>query len=253
MKPTSAQARLLERLKDRSSWIYISGDPVTIKRALFEGPGQIVDLRSTTVRVLIKHKWIEVTDEISHYSSREAHYYKISAEGINVLNELDAEDFSPPTPNITAEDLKNAIRNSLDVERYPYLFEQPTGTGTVDRYFDGIAIGAFPFEHHKITIYEIKITRQDLKHELENPAKRLPAMQLADYFYFVTPVGLVGDPKNDLPENIGLIEVDKADHLRYRIKAPPLDPSGDIDRRLFASVMRRAARAENELNKLQRE
>ena len=81
-----------------------------------------------------------------------------------------------------------------------------------------------------LTTYEIKVTRADLKHELEHPEKSLPWRQYSDFFYLLlsSPI-LLGDL--EVPKDWGVMVLEKelsrgklSDHLRTIKRAPRLKP-----------------------------
>lgn len=54
--------------------------------------------------------------------------------------------------------------------------------------------------------FEIKVTRADFGHEIDQPLKRSAFFEQSNEFYFVTPQGLVSP--DEIPENCGLMEYD---------------------------------------------
>ena len=66
-------------------------------------------------------------------------------------------------------------------------------------------INTQPHQHLKRIAFEIKVSRADFLHELEQPLKRRGALILSNQYYFVTPVGLV--KPSELPIECGLIEI----------------------------------------------
>lgn len=54
--------------------------------------------------------------------------------------------------------------------------------------------------------FEIKVTRADFGHEIDQPQKRSAFFHQSNEFYFVTPQGLVSP--DEVPENCGLLEYD---------------------------------------------
>lgn len=55
------------------------------------------------------------------------------------------------------------------------------------------------------TAYEIKTSRSDFLVEIKNPAKRRVSLLVSNYFYFITPKGMV--KIEEIPPDCGLIEV----------------------------------------------
>lgn len=67
------------------------------------------------------------------------------------------------------------------------------------------------------TAFEIKVSRGDFKHDLDNDLKQRGARLYSNYFYYVTPPGLV--KTEEIPVWAGLLEIDiekyKADKTWY--------------------------------------
>jgi hypothetical protein len=63
----------------------------------------------------------------------------------------------------------------------------------------------WPSHNFKKIAYEVKVSRADFFHELENPQKREAAILLSNRFYFAVPAALVSVA--EVPEGCGLIYV----------------------------------------------
>ena len=72
------------------------------------------------------------------------------------------------------------------------------------RHADAIAICAYPSRGFETIGFEVKISRSDLQHELDNPAKCEEMYQYTNEWFLVVPKGLVGDMR--IPEPWGIIE-----------------------------------------------
>ena len=74
----------------------------------------------------------------------------------------------------------------------------------------------------KRTSYEIKVSRSDFMKEVKTPEKRKLALLYSDYYYFVTPKGLVDI--GEVPVDTGLIEVvtacDGVNYAHVKLEAP---------------------------------
>lgn len=87
-----------------------------------------------------------------------------------------------------------------------------------DRRIDAFAISYYPSRGVFYTkAFEIKTDKQDMKQELDNPAKRETVRKYANKFYFVTPKGLVD--KNLIPENYGLLEITDGNRIYETVEA----------------------------------
>jgi hypothetical protein len=119
--------------------------------------------------------------------------------------------------------------------------------------FDAWAINLFPSKKFHRIAYEIKVSRSDFLHEIDNPKKRQQALLYSNEFYFVTPKGLVS--KGEIPSEYGLIEVweNGGERItnkylsRVVVRAPFRDVEPDTWMYLMASIARRAAYAEDSL------
>ena len=80
-----------------------------------------------------------------------------------------------------------------------------TGYGS-NRTFDAFAINTWPSKGFLRLAFEVKVSRQDLAHEIASPWKRAEAMENSNQFFLVTPKGLMEE--RELPEGIGLMELD---------------------------------------------
>lgn len=81
-------------------------------------------------------------------------------------------------------------------------------TGDSQQRVDAFAVHCFPSKNHHRFAYEIKTSRADFLRELASPRKRRPALMMSNYFYFVTPPGIV--KPDEVPIDCGLLEITKA-------------------------------------------
>lgn len=72
------------------------------------------------------------------------------------------------------------------------------------RHADAIAVCAYPSRGFLSIGFEVKVSRSDLKHELDNPAKCEAIYQHVNEWYLVVPKGLTKDMP--IPEPWGIIE-----------------------------------------------
>lgn len=61
------------------------------------------------------------------------------------------------------------------------------------------------------TAFEIKVSRQDFKHDIENDLKQRGARLYSNYFYYVTPKGLL--KSEEIPVWAGLLEFDLDEYV----------------------------------------
>jgi len=100
-----------------------------------------------------------------------------------------------------------------------------TGYKRGEQRIDLWAMHTYPSEAYKRVAFEIKTSRADFSTELRKPAKRRPALLLANLYYFAAPKGVV--PVDKLPIDSGLLELHYGPtgglFCRETVKAPWLD------------------------------
>lgn len=116
--------------------------------------------------------------------------------------------------------------------------------------FDAWAINLYPSKKHERIVYEIKVSRSDFLHEIKNPEKREQALNLSNYFYFVTPKGLVS--VDEIPQECGLIEVDEDLNTRIKLKAP-FRETDNLRWQFLCTLARRACVAERRVKDLEKQ
>lgn len=87
--------------------------------------------------------------------------------------------------------------------------------------------------------FEVKVSRGDFLSEIKNPVKRLAALELSNYFYFVTPKGLV--KASEIPDECGLKTVNATGHVQT-VKAAPWREREPLPETFMASAMRTSTR-----------
>lgn len=138
------------------------------------------------------------------------------------------------TEELVAEILKSRYSDSEWV--YLRQVRNATGSPSQTRTADAIAFNMWPTRGLAIHGHEIKVSRTDWQSELKNPNKAELIASYCDYWWIVTPEGIV--QLEELPPTWGLIEVSgkkvnikkKAPALRNGTKTPP--------REFWMSVMR---------------
>jgi hypothetical protein len=117
------------------------------------------------------------------------------------------------------------------------LAEQvPNPLDRVEQTIDAWAMDLWPSHNFKKIAYEVKVSRADFFHEVENPRKREAAILLSNRFYFAVPVGLVSVA--EVPEGCGLIYVgeDRCRTVLESARHPGPEPTWSF----ISSVLRRA-------------
>lgn len=232
-KPTPAQALALRKMAENRDFRILWMN----HRAAWMGMGsyRAGTLRSGTVRVLASQGWIELEDP--EESDR---LWRISEEGRGIVGVLEPADFVKPALDVSADDVRRALRRWFCA---PYWFwaEELSLGDWGQRRIDGFALRLVSGDKRDHTYYltswaiEIKVDRGDFARELADPAKRRPAMFLANTYWFAAPAGMI--KPHELPENAGLIEVH--DHGRLTFPVDAVHSSAEHpDWKLVASLAR---------------
>ena len=84
------------------------------------------------------------------------------------------------------------------------------------RYIDAFAMHLWPSKNFHRIAYEIKITKADFLHELEQPTKRCQAVYLSDEFFFVLAPGIYDrtDTPRDTVAECGIMEVSEEGSIK---------------------------------------
>lgn len=106
---------------------------------------------------------------------------------------------------ITADDIRKALGDYYREPEWYLGFEVGNGTGCeCTRHADAVAVNAYPSRGFEVRGFEIKVSRSDLKSELENGAKAEAVAKYCNYWFLVVPKGLTKDMM--IPEPWGIIE-----------------------------------------------
>ena len=119
--------------------------------------------------------------------------------------------------NITADDIRKALREKYKAPDWFLGFEVGDATGTMlSRHADAIAINQYPSRRYEVRGFEIKVSKQDLKRELEESAKADALARYCNYWFLVVPKALTEGMQ--IPESWGIIEYANG-KLRQKKKA----------------------------------
>lgn len=106
---------------------------------------------------------------------------------------------------VTANDIRKALREKYKDPDWFLGFEVGDATGSmVSRHADAIAINQYPSRRYEVRGFEIKVSKQDLKRELEESAKADALAKYCNYWFLVVPKGLTDGMQ--IPEPWGIIE-----------------------------------------------
>jgi len=159
-----------------------------------------------------------------------------------------------------AETILTALANKYRGPEWAFFKEVRCGTGysmgarifgreapgrSPEKRLDAYAFHLWPSGGYMPHVFEIKITRSDFLREMKRPKKYVSALALSQFFYYVTPKGLV--QPDEVPDEAGLIWVavrhaDPPLYCRMKKKAPDRGLP-EFDWAFFASICRRVADA----------
>lgn len=134
-------------------------------------------------------------------------------------------------------DVKAALKKKFCAPEWALFFEVTAGTGAMaSRRADAIAMNLWPSRGLAINGFEIKVSRSDWLRELKSPAKAEELAQHCDFWWIVSPKGIVS--KHELPEAWGLYEVDGRG-MSVSVQAPKIGEPV-LSRNFMAALIRRA-------------
>lgn len=164
------------------------------------------------------------------------------------------------TQKYKAEDIVRALSALHPDPPWAFIAELRVGTGygrgrewddenggwqrkpnEAEQRLDAWAINCWPSKGYQAVTYEVKVSRADFLHELQDPTKREIGLRYSNLFYFAAPKGLIR--VRELPSECGLVEVD-GDGIAAVARSAPLREMDDPPVRFLASVARRAGRSE---------
>jgi len=148
---------------------------------------------------------------------------------------------------LTSAHIRAALRTRYMQPEWALFFEVADGTGAAQRrWADALAMNMYPSRGLAVHGFEIKVSRSDLKKELACPDKAESVAQYCDYWWLVTPYGLVEDPST-LPDTWGLLEVDEKGKVSIVLPADKT-PSVPMGKPFVASLLRSAAKVDEKAN-----
>lgn len=151
--------------------------------------------------------------------------------------------------NITADDIHGLLSERYgDTRKYVCAAEVGNGTGFLARrHVDFMAVHCWDSDNFKIEAFEIKISKADLKRELEDPSKHNVFFADIDMFWIVAP-DYVLDDISLLPSKWGVMKVIRKDgklELKVARKPVALNDEHVRDRKISRPFMASLCRAIN--------
>jgi len=149
---------------------------------------------------------------------------------------------------ITAETIKALIAQKYqslsNAGKYAIFFELKAGTGAYAYgAIDAFVMNVWPSSKYARYAFEIKVSRQDLMHELNHPEKRDWSMGISNEFWFVCAPGIC--TPDEIPENCGLMVVSKNGKMLRSLKRAQFRENQPLNLWEIASICRAASRMQN--------
>ena len=153
---------------------------------------------------------------------------------------------------ITSETIKALIAQKYEAVsnngKFAIFFELRSRTGGAAGSIDAFVMNTWPSSEFHRYAFEIKISRQDLMHELDRPEKREWSMAISNEFWFVCAPDIC--KPEEIPENCGLMVATKTGNQLRKIKRAPYREAQPFEVWEIASIIRSASRMQNFPNTL---
>jgi hypothetical protein len=146
----------------------------------------------------------------------------------------------------TADEIRKALDTRFTQPEWALFFEVGNGTGyTCNRHADAIAMNMYPSRGLSIVGFEIKVSRADLKKELDSPNKAESIAQFCNEWYLAVPEGLIHD-EDIIPAGWGIMECKKDQTIR--VKKRPLFRTDviPVTKEFTAALLRSSNKRDNE-------
>ena len=121
-------------------------------------------------------------------------------------------------------------------------------TGWSDRRYDFVAMNCYSSREYKIEVVEIKVSKPDLRRELEEPEKHNVIFNEIDYFSLAAPAEIID--MDIIPPKWGVYAVKDGKLITKRKPLALHDESNTTIKRSFAASFLRAAMSQNIERKL---
>ena len=140
---------------------------------------------------------------------------------------------------MNAQEVCNAIYQKFsDTRQYAIATEVGLSTGGSRRRIDMVIVNCYNSNSFRIDGIEIKVSKADLRRELEDPDKHVAFFDLLDYYTLACPEGIAD--LSLLPPKWGLIEVSEDGRAWYRRRPLALhdEVNRTVTRGFFAGYVR---------------
>jgi len=228
LRPNRTQARILLELMNHDNLIISTKDQMGRRYARWKnarGRARAGKPGVGTFRSFKKKGWIEPEDE-------GVGTWRISPTGIEIALTIDLEAYKKPgRVKVTANDVLKALEIYYGVMGMVVVPEVSISYRG-ERRADVLVVGR---GNETAVAIEIKVTLQDFKHEIDNPDKRVLALELSSQYFFAAPKGMIRP--DEIPDECGLMELDKGGMIHVTVPAPHRRP-GQPTWRLLGAVAR---------------
>ncbi len=144
---------------------------------------------------------------------------------------------------VDAQDVLRSIfarHNGPDWCRFAEVNE---GTGgAMGRRADAVCLNIWPSKGYAIHGFEIKVSRADFLHEMQDITKADAVGKFCDFWWLAAPKGIA--TVDELPASWGLMEL-HANGLKIKKQAPKREDVTDFTRPFLASLLRKSRDADN--------
>jgi hypothetical protein len=140
-------------------------------------------------------------------------------------------------PKLDARDCVLALRELYKPPAYAFFEQVANGTGWRNKgWCDALVMGIWPSRGLDLSGFEIKVSRNDWKKELERPDKAEKIAKYCDYWFVVCPKGLIRT--DEVPRTWGLIEVSEKNRAATTVPGTKLAPE-PFSREFLAALLRK--------------
>ena len=141
--------------------------------------------------------------------------------------------------NVGAGKCIAALQTRFKAPEFAFFEQVANATGVgAGRWADAVAMGIWPSRGLEIHGFEVKVSRSDFKHEIDQPEKAEAIQKYCDRWHIVAPRGMLDT--HELPPTWGLLEVSEDGKLATRVAAPELTPVA-LTKQFVAAILRRQA------------
>lgn len=235
--PTPTQARILKAFIDYPNLKLINGHRGYQWNGDWKAARKVEKPRSSTINKMLKEEWLGKDEKYQYF-------IVITDVGRNAIVDFEDDDFvSIAKSGYNEGQVIEALKGRFSEPDWLFispLYLPDNGGWGKGRYADGFALriraGDGRNKYLDRWAFEVKVDRSDFKRELDDPEKKESAMDIAHYFAFVAPQGLIHD--HELPDKCGLLEVMTNGKVRMKVRAMRLSSPREVGWDFVAQIAR---------------